>query len=44
VAVAEKIVGAHPGAVAEAMRRVLEAGAGGDLAARAKAVLEQAER
>jgi HEAT repeat protein len=42
IAIAEKIIASDPSAVAEAMRKVLQAGAHGEKAARAKALLEQA--
>jgi len=42
VSIAEKIVRRNPAAVADAMKQVLDAGADGDVAIRAKALLEQA--
>jgi hypothetical protein len=44
VAIAEKIIQSEPAAVAEAMKQVLEASSDGNVAVRAKALLEQASQ
>jgi hypothetical protein len=44
VSIAEQIVGAHPAAVAEAMKQVLQASRNKNLLARAKELLEQASK
>lgn len=44
VAIGEKLVGRNPAAVARAMKQVVEAALPGETAARAKALLEQAEK